>query len=595
MSEYDFGPQPRFDRASSSTNDAYNVPLPSQSRVPSSQRGMGLMGFEDFNSDPASFDFYDDALWDDLEEKEPPPMTREERERLENDPEAVARRVAELDRKNAEEWQRESVRAGAPEEELQAIPGMSMRDMQKTLQQADSQAEMKSAIVYLNLRQGEEFEGVEIIMVPGDPEQDPIYQFVDTRELDDLLQEINNPSEELDTLLKNLLEELNELPQEWNTWQKMMMLLRRKTLLSHRGKARFKQYQIVASKFYDVTIGKIYNDLQNLGINHLQMVVDDEFQYIPFSALRNQENQYLIEEFSLAFSLSFQMTEFEHHDLREASVTALGESDFEQYENLAAASAENELVNTINKDGNNPEVLGSEPIPEERRFTRENLQQYLQENAGSAVNEVWKNAANIDNLLEAFQIARLEGYIGLRDLLETKYGIEEVIQILHITTHGEFRRNPEEQYLAMRTENLTLAEILSYDFEGLELVFFGACRTSVGNDENEHGIAGAVLNRGAESVVGSLWLVSDEGTFAMVKAFYEILEQEGLSKAQLLQKAQIAMLEGWIRFEDGYLVYEPNGQAENAIKIKNPRGVIPRSNLDKPYYWSAFQMYGSGH
>ena len=160
MSEYDFGPQPRSDK----NRDAYVPPVPSQSRAPSSQREMGQMEFEDFNSDFASFDPFDpygDELWEELEL-----MTHEELEKLKSDPEAVAQRVAELDLENAKDSRAE---AGASLEEVRAMQEVSMQEIQGRVQEADRQVGMKSAIVYLTFRQGEDFAGIEIMMVPGNP------------------------------------------------------------------------------------------------------------------------------------------------------------------------------------------------------------------------------------------------------------------------------------------------------------------------------------------------------------------------------------------------------------------------------------------
>ncbi|MEB3213961.1 MAG: CHAT domain-containing protein, partial [Leptolyngbyaceae bacterium] len=60
-------------------------------------------------------------------------------------------------------------------------------------------------------------------------------------------------------------------------------------------------------------------------------------------------------------------------------------------------------------------------------------------------------------------------------------------------------------------------------------------------------------------------------------------------KADALRQAQIAMLRGEIRVEDGFL-YVP-GLTETGIQL--PEGSLTNVDLSHPYYWSGFTIVGN--
>ena len=76
-----------------------------------------------------------------------------------------------------------------------------------------------------------------------------------------------------------------------------------------------------------------------------------------------------------------------------------------------------------------------------------------------------------------------------------------------------------------------------------DLVVLSACQTGLGREMRGEGLIGltrAFLYAGANSVVVSLWEVSDASTAALMKEFYQEL-RKGTSKDVALQKAQMAV------------------------------------------------------
>ncbi|MEA5469095.1 CHAT domain-containing protein [Spirulina sp. 06S082] len=449
---------------------------------------------------------------------------------------SIGDRVQEIEQQRIEAFTKEEL----TDTEIAEI---SMRGMQEKLQQADTAVEMKSALVYLTVRERDGVEGIEIIMVPGDPNQYPVHRFVEVSFVE---------------LRQNLTDFRNG------------------------GIKKYKKLAYLEpGKFlYDKTILPIYEDLERLNIDHLQIIPDAEFtrgslssasvlQYIPYAALVNAgTNEHLIEQFSLAISPSFHLTEPKHHDLRNAEKLVLAESEFGTHlPSLPGALAEFNIVNESN----------AASIPNHRRFNASNLQNGLN---------------SLDNVSSP--------------------------QLLHIATHGEFKvnENPDDDYLY--TEDplhpISLTQLLddSYNFESLELAIFAACRAATGDKSYEYGIGGTIWAKGAESVIGTQWDVSDVGTAGAMYAFYTILSKRDLPIAKILQEVQLAMLESRISVnvktevvnnENTYIVtisytFINNANQEETVTTIVPEPLRTYANSfisEHPHFWAPFQLIGSGH
>ncbi|HEY9634636.1 MAG TPA: CHAT domain-containing protein, partial [Coleofasciculaceae cyanobacterium] len=89
------------------------------------------------------------------------------------------------------------------------------------------------------------------------------------------------------------------------------------------------------------------------------------------------------------------------------------------------------------------------------------------------------------------------------------------------------------------------------------------------------------------SAMGSLWYVSDEGTLALMSAFYKKLKEVPV-KAEALRLAQVAMIRGDVRIEGGQLVVE-----NERIPLPPELAKLGDKKFSHPYYWSAFTMIGN--
>ena len=172
-------------------------------------------------------------------------------------------------------------------------------------------------------------------------------------------------------------------------------------------------------------------------------------------------------------------------------------------------------------------------------------------------------------------------------------------QLLHIATHGFFLENEkkirENSFMQMISENsssrsvsnpllrsgllfaganrawtnkeviegiedgiLTAEEIANLNLSGTKLVVLSACKTALGDVDNSEGVFGLQRSfklAGVETLVMSLWDVSDNATSEFMLTFYQNL-LEGKTKLASFQTAQQQI----------------------------------RKQYKNPYYWAAFIM-----
>jgi CHAT domain-containing protein len=143
-------------------------------------------------------------------------------------------------------------------------------------------------------------------------------------------------------------------------------------------------------------------------------------------------------------------------------------------------------------------------------------------------------------------------------------------KIVHLATHGKLvNGSPEDSFIVFGDgEHATLRDIENWSLSNVDLVVLSACQTGLGeksaNGQEILGLGYQMQLAGAKAIMASLWAVSDGGTQALMDAFYAALKSGKVTKAEALQKAQIALLTG------------KNGE------------------FNHPYYWSAFILIGNG-
>ncbi len=117
------------------------------------------------------------------------------------------------------------------------------------------------------------------------------------------------------------------------------------------------------------------------------------------------------------------------------------------------------------------------------------------------------------------------------------------------------------------------------------LVTLSACETALGREVEGEGILGLVWAfhyAGAKSVIASLWNVEDRSTSDLMAELYAGLAA-GLDKGEALRRAQLRQIEA----------SSPTG----ASAARGVGGLVPKAAVTTahPFYWAAFQLYGSIH
>ncbi|MBX9860381.1 MAG: CHAT domain-containing protein [Sphingomonas sp.] len=121
------------------------------------------------------------------------------------------------------------------------------------------------------------------------------------------------------------------------------------------------------------------------------------------------------------------------------------------------------------------------------------------------------------------------------------------VDVLHLATHAAFNGRSDRSFIVANGEAIPLADLRGLIGDGrargddLDLLVLSACETAVGDDLASMGLAGAAVQSGADSAIASLWSVNDAGTVALMKGFYDRY-RSGDGKAAALRQAQLALI-----------------------------------------------------
>jgi CHAT domain-containing protein len=300
--------------------------------------------------------------------------------------------------------------------------------------------------------------------------------------------------------------------------------------------------------------------------DHLLIAPDGDLNLIPFAALLDKQNRYLLENYTITYLTSGRdLLKFQTHAKAKRPPLILANPDY------------GPISPTDSADPNSSEDLAKlvfDPLP------------------GTAE-----------------QATALESLLNVKAFTQKK-ATETVIKqnpnplILHLATHGFFLEDQplpisegalKEPRSTLRIENpllrsglalagsnlhkgtedgiLTALEVTGIDLQGTQLVVLSACQTGLGdvaNGEGVYGLRRAFTLAGAESQVMSLWRVENTATKDLMIAYYQRL-RKGEGRSQALRQVQLAMLKGELRNSDPKLKLE----------------------YESPYNWAAFIPSGN--
>ncbi|ERN41713.1 filamentous hemagglutinin family N-terminal domain protein [Rubidibacter lacunae KORDI 51-2] len=292
-----------------------------------------------------------------------------------------------------------------------------------------------------------------------------------------------------------------------------------------------------SQQLYNWLLAPLVSDLVANEIDNLVFVMPRGLRLLPVAALHDGE-QFVAQRYSAGLAPSLSLNDNLYRDVKDLRVYAVGASEF---------PGEQEQV---------PLPAVSVEVP-------------------AIASRLWRgdSVLNEDFTIENFQAERRSNPTG----------------IIHLATHADFRfDSPNDIYIQFYDDRLRLDRIreLNLNDPPVELMVLSACRTAVGNESYELGFAGLAVQAGVKTVVASLWYVGDTGTLGLMTEFYNQLNTAPI-KAEALQLAQVALIEGGVSKVDGDVV-GPSGTyalPEAAAAIEE--------DLSHPFYWASFTAIGS--
>lgn len=120
--------------------------------------------------------------------------------------------------------------------------------------------------------------------------------------------------------------------------------------------------------------------------------------------------------------------------------------------------------------------------------------------------------------------------------------------VVHIASHGYFGGTPEQNFIMTYDKLLNMNALESlvkpkqFADRPVEILSLSACQTAEGDDRSPLGLTGIALKSGARSALGTLWPVSDEAAQQLFPAFYNLLKDPAISKAEALRQAQCLLM-----------------------------------------------------
>jgi CHAT domain-containing protein len=285
---------------------------------------------------------------------------------------------------------------------------------------------------------------------------------------------------------------------------------------------RTNDVQQLSQQVYSWLIQPLETELGKMRVTKLVFVLDGALRQIPMAVLYDDKQQkYLIEKYAIALTPGLQLLEPETLQRQRLRALTAGLSESRQVEGIEFPQLENVRLELKQIEA---EVPRSEQLLNQE-FTKTNIQNQINSTP---------------------------------------------FTVVHMATHGQFSSNLEETFILTWDQLLKINDLDnllrtsdSSRSGTIELLVLSACETAAGDNRAALGLAGIAVRAGARSTLATLWSVDDQSTAALMSEFYRQLANTNLTKAEALQRAQLAL---W-----------------------------NNNNLDwkRPYFWAAYVLVGN--
>jgi CHAT domain-containing protein/tetratricopeptide (TPR) repeat protein len=335
-------------------------------------------------------------------------------------------------------------------------------------------------------------------------------------------------------------------------------------------------------------------------VRHLFVSPDGALNLIPFAALVDENDRYLVERYAITYLTS-------GRDLLRLQSPQKTEST----NVLVLANPLFDLTSVDRGDSKASSNATSSTVQNRRSFDFTSLD--YKPLAGTAaeaqaLNQLWPSATVLSDerateaALKQAKPARIlhvatHGFF-LRDRPRTEVSMGQPDSVVSrsLTRHSN-QENPllrsglvlagVKQQLSGTGEDgvLTALEMAGLDLWETKLVVLSACETGLGDVKRGEGVYGlrrALVLAGSESQVISLWKVSDAGTRDLMTAYYTRI-QNLKGRTEALREVQLAMLQGKLAASAGQ---SSKRETKDVVQTISPK------DYKHPYYWAAFIQSG---
>ena len=315
--------------------------------------------------------------------------------------------------------------------------------------------------------------------------------------------------------------------------------------------------QAKAQDLYNVLIAPIEKDLQGAQAKTLVWSLDDVLRYVPLAALYDGQ-RYLVERY------------------RNVVITTASAGNLKDKPEMGSWRG---VAMGVSKDYDGLGTLQAVP-------------------------------GELDSVVRSDQTPGSHGPVLGTILLDdsfTETGMESALDqhppLVHIASHYVFHVGDDtKSYLLLGGKDtggqgfhLTLADLRDdqrMDFQGIELLTLSGCQTAVGSNDSDgreiDGLGITAQRKGAKAVVATLWEVDDASVGLLMATFYKLwVTTPGITKAEALQQAQLALLHG---AADTAGMSQVSAAAASPASASKPR---PASQYANPYYWAPFILIGN--
>jgi len=338
-----------------------------------------------------------------------------------------------------------------------------------------------------------------------------------------------------------------------------------------------------AQELFKIIMGPIQRDLAATGAKTLVWYLDGSLRYIPIGALLNPQTQhYVLDDYSVVNFTPLTRTIGRTPELKGAEAIAMGVSR-KYFDELGALANVREELNSVVSDPAVPKSHGVMPgtILVDGQFTRKAMEDDLKAQAVVHIATHFVLQAGNDDLSFLLLGGKDQDQAGF------KYSM------------ADFEKSRDLHLEGTKLLTLSACETGAANKRNLCFESSGTSVTvkkceAVEADQRENGvvmesIGEVALEKGAESVISSLWSVDDMSTSFLMEDFYRRWVGSGgaLGKAEALRQAELDLLHG----KD---MPQSDASRRGILTVESESGKkAASSGYAHPYYWAPFVLTGN--